>query len=78
MVGARGALLSFATRFRLRGIEARGGCRSIPWAGLGTSDQKSMGEAFLQEKVACLDGTMMKKRPRRGFAEADRIIHHVP
>ena len=36
-----------------------------------------MDEAFLQEKVACLDGTMMKKRPRKGFAEADPILHHV-
>jgi hypothetical protein len=41
------------------------------------SEQKSMDEAFLQEKVACLDGTMMKKRPRKGFAEADPILHHI-
>jgi hypothetical protein len=37
-----------------------------------------MDEAFLQEKVACLDGTMMQKRPRKGVAKADPIIHHVP
>ncbi len=40
-------------------------------------EQKSSDRAFFREKVAYLDCTMMKQRSRKGFAEADPIIHHV-
>ncbi len=39
--------------------------------------QKSTEGAFFQEKIACLDCILMKIRSRKGFAEADQIIHHV-
>jgi hypothetical protein len=78
MDGTRGALLPLAVRFRLRGSQARCECRSIPWAGRGICEQKSSDGAVFQDEVTYLDRTLMKKPVPNGFAEAARIIHHVP
>ena len=69
--------MPIAASFRLRGIEARRGCSIIAWGGRGTCKQKSSNRAFFQEKVACLDYTKDEKRPRKGVAKADPIIHHL-
>jgi hypothetical protein len=77
MDGARGARLPITASFRLRASQAKCGCSLILWGSRGTCEQKSSDGAFLQEKVAHLDRPMMKKAIPKGFAEADRIIHHL-
>jgi hypothetical protein len=62
----------------LRGLEARGGCGVIPWGGEGKCEQKSMDEAFLQEKVACLDCPLTKnslKEVCRGLIDLSTMSH---
>jgi hypothetical protein len=78
MDGLRGALLPLATSLRLRGLEARGRCAVIAWGGEGKSKQKWMDEAFLQEKVACLDCPLTKnslKEVCRGLIDFSTISH---
>jgi hypothetical protein len=61
----------------LKGIEAKGGCDVIP-GGEGKCKQKSMDEAFLQEKVACLDCPLTKislKEVCRGLIDLSTITH---
>ena len=78
MDSLRGALLPLATGLHLRGLEARGGCGVIPWGGEGKCEQKSMDEAFLQEKVACLDCPLTKtslKEVCRGLIDLSTMSH---
>jgi hypothetical protein len=55
MDGARSARLPLATRFRLRGIQARGGCRVRSRGVWEMYQQKHSIGASLQDQGACLD-----------------------
>ena len=55
MDGARSALLPLATGFRLRGIQARGGCRVMSRGVWEMYQQKHSIGASLQDQGACLD-----------------------
>jgi hypothetical protein len=77
MDDARGALVSFASSLRLRGIEARwGGVSCRGQMGGGTS-RRAWVESHSREEKACWDCPLMKIPAQRGCTEATRIIHHL-
>jgi hypothetical protein len=77
MDDARGALLPRAFAFRLRATTARCSCTVLAWSGECKCQQKKSDGASLQEKMASSIYPMTKKPARSGFAEGNRILHHV-
>jgi hypothetical protein len=67
MDGARGALLPLAKGFRLRGIEARWGCRIMSRGGCCKCQQQDSDGASLWEEKACPDCPMINIQPEVGL-----------
>jgi hypothetical protein len=66
MDGARGALLPRAFAFRLRGIQARWGCRIMSREAAACASSRTGMGASLWEEKACPDGPMTHIQPEVG------------